>query len=118
MSNQFYGGNHIHHHYHTQNNVTAPQRPVDTRSVWRQHPFVGALVAVIGFILALGVIVNFWYVVLPAVALGGGCYVGYKTVKSQRTLNAAIAARAQAEHEAYSRGDVAGLYGQYMPPKI
>ncbi|OZE81006.1 hypothetical protein CH305_11600 [Rhodococcus sp. 15-649-2-2] len=72
----------------------------------------------IGVFLALGFIVNFWYIALPAVALGGGCYIGVKTVKKQRATQSALAARAQAEHEAYSRGDVEGLYGQYTPPKI
>ncbi|MDI6626932.1 MAG: hypothetical protein QME72_04350 [Rhodococcus sp. (in: high G+C Gram-positive bacteria)] len=118
MTNNFYGGNHVHHHYSPQPPSMPPPRPVDTRSVWRQHPFVGALVALIGFFLAVSLVVNLWYVVLPIALIGCGGFFGIKKLGIQRAERAALAARAEAEHAAYTRGDAAGIYGRFTPPEV
>ena len=118
MGNNFYGG--VHHHYPggTRGVDRQPDPPpVDTRSVWRQHPIVGTLTFAIMAFIALGVVINFWYVFVPLAVVGVGGYFGIQRAKAQRAENAALSARAQAEHEAYMRGSEVGMFGRF-PPEV
>ncbi|MGO8609251.1 hypothetical protein ACC848_40530, partial [Rhizobium johnstonii] len=87
---------------------SSPPQIVDTRSVWRQHPIVGTLTYAIGAGIALALIINFWFIVLPLVIVGAGGYVGVKRWRGKRARTAALSARVQAEHEAFMRGDSRG----------
>lgn len=120
MGNTFYGGAHHHHHYHggSDDRPAPTPRPVDTRSVWRQHPIVGTLTYAIGAGLALALVVTYWYVVLPIAVVGVAGYFGVKQWKSQRAKNSALSARAHTEHEAFLRGESRGIYGQFEPPTL
>jgi hypothetical protein len=79
----------------------------------------------IGILLLIGLAIHFWQYVLTvaliivAVKVGRRLYRQYQAaVAAKAASDAALCARADAEYNAMSRGDLAqGMYGQYQPPE-
>ncbi|MGW6694859.1 hypothetical protein ACWF62_13915 [Rhodococcus sp. NPDC054953] len=69
----------------------------------KKHP----VLATIGALVALGLIVKFWYLVVVGLAI----FAGVKWWQRHQADQAAIVARADAQHQAYLAGDDFGLYG-------
>lgn len=83
----------------------------------------------IAILIVLGLILAYWKWILGFVAVClvvWGVYVGTKTavqrrqarVARERTDNAALAARADAQHQSYLAGEDEGLYGNYLPAPL
>lgn len=75
--------------------------------------------AVLGGLLLLGLVAEHPGALIPLAVLAGVGYLGYRAYEravERKAEQARIAARADAEHRAFMRGDDSGIYGQYPPP--
>lgn len=75
--------------------------------------------AVLGGLILLGLVAQHPVALIPLAVLAGVGYLGYRGYEravERKAEQARIAARAEAEHRAFMRGDESGIYGQYPPP--
>ncbi|ORL03411.1 hypothetical protein A6F55_09330 [Prescottella equi] len=86
-----------------------------------RHPFLVAF----GALFALGVIVTYWWLIVAAVVVAGLAYGSVKlwqhhqaSAADAAAARAAVAARADYEHQQYLAGNPVGTYGQYAPPSV
>lgn len=86
------------------------------RSYFDRHP----VVAVLCGLFVLGLVIEYWWVVL----LAGFVFCAVKVcqhylahVEEQQRREAAVAARADWEHQQFLAGNSIGWYGQYPPTR-
>jgi hypothetical protein len=79
----------------------------------------------VGFVLAVVLLGVFWKWVVTVVVITTVAIVGRRLWRSQQATaarlaeqQAAIAARADEQHQWYIEGDERGTYGTYPPPEI
>ncbi|MGE6851079.1 hypothetical protein ACQKGB_29130 [Bacillus tropicus] len=83
-----------------------------------RHP----ILTMIGALIVLGLIVEYWMVIVGALILAAVVYGVSRWWEQeqhrrllQKNEDAAIASRADYEHHLYMNGDPKGLYGQFPP---
>lgn len=77
----------------------------------------------LGVLFVLGLIIEYWWLIV-AVAAGAaaayGVLAGWRAYERREAADAqaraALAERADYEHQQFLEGDPTGLYGQYPPP--
>lgn len=79
----------------------------------------------LGAVLVMGIVVRFWALIVAVVIVALALWLIHdSSVQRQvrRDLDerrrADIRSRADAEHQAFLRGERRGLYGQYDPPEL
>jgi uncharacterized protein (DUF58 family) len=95
------------------------------RRRWRAGDGMTAIGVVLGILLLVGLLVRFWVLILAVVIIAIAVWLIHdsrvqrqvrRDLEEQRRAD--LRSRADAEHQAFLRGERRGLYGQYEPPEL
>lgn len=95
------------------------------RRRWRAGDGMTAIGVVLGILLLVGLLVRFWVLILAVVVIAIAVWLIHdsrvqrqvrRDLEEQRRAD--LRSRADAEHQAFLRGERRGLYGQYEPPEV
>lgn len=83
------------------------------------------IAAVLGAVLVMGVVVRFWALIVAVAIVAVALWLIHDSAvqrQVRRDLDdqrrADLRSRADAEHQAFLRGERRGLYGEYEPPEL
>ncbi len=92
---------------------------------WQPGDGMTAIAVVLGILLVVGFVVRFWVLILAVVIIAVAVWLIHESGlerQARRDLEeqrrADLRSRADAEHQAFLRGERRGLYGQYEPPEL
>ncbi|WJJ10360.1 hypothetical protein P9990_17465 [Prescottella equi] len=95
------------------------QRP--RTSFASRHPIWTTLAA----LFVLGLVIEYWWLIVGAIVLAALGYVAFRAwqrhceqVAVRARAEAALAARADEQHQQYLSGEEHGLYGNYRPAPL
>ncbi|WP_338888708.1 hypothetical protein [Rhodococcus sovatensis] len=95
------------------------------RRRWCASNGMAAIGVGLGILLLVGVLVRFWVLILAVVIIAIAVWLIHDS-RMQRQVRhdleeqrrADLRSRADAEHQAFLRGERRGLYGEYDPPEV
>lgn len=92
---------------------------------WNASDVKIVVAAVLASALLLGVVVRFWALIVAVLIIAVALWLIHDSSVQRRVRRdleerrlADLRSRADAEHQAFLRGDKRGLYGQYEPPEL